>query len=201
MPPDVTAVILAGGRSSRLGVDKCGLKLDGTRTILESLVTKLAPLCAEVLVVSDEPRDLPLGVRLVLDMAVGAGPVRGLYSGLSASGTEHAFAVACDMPFLNSGLIEYMLSLPRDYDVLVPRLRSMALEFELHPLHAIYSRRCLPLLSGLSTEDGIRAIYPQVRTIYLGEAAIDAIDPRRLSFFNINTLEDLGCARELAGTV
>jgi molybdopterin-guanine dinucleotide biosynthesis protein A len=198
--PEVTAIILAGGRSSRLGLDKTELRLGGGETILESVVRKLKPLSSEVLIVSSRSLLPPPGVRMVPDIEIGKGSLRGIYSGLKAAGTEHSLVVACDMPFLNVPLLGYMLGKPRDYDVLVRRVESADGHMMVESLHAVYSRRCIPAIEALARSGSatIREFYPEVLTRYLDQNEIDALDPQHLSFFNINTPEDLAFARSIA---
>jgi molybdenum cofactor guanylyltransferase len=197
----VTTIILAGGKSTRLGMDKRDIKLEGIHNLLESVVDKLKPISTEVLVVSNTQHAVPAGTRPVLDMKVGAGAMRGLYSGLAASQTERSFVVACDMPFLNVELVKAMLEKTRDYDVLVPRLhpRIWGQGPMLHPLHAVYSKRCMPAIErqSASGEMSIQGVYALVKTEYIDEDEINLIDPQHLSFFNINTPEDLEYAKSL----
>ena len=138
--------MLAGGVSRRLGQDKRRLRLWGSAgpTLLEYVVGIVARLCADVVVVLNDPDTwASLPARLVPDVYADGGSLGGIYAGLLAAEHEYALAVACDMPFLNAGLIGAMLARPRDYDVLVPRslqpgTARNALDVE--PLHAIYTR-------------------------------------------------------------
>ncbi|HLA80580.1 MAG TPA: molybdenum cofactor guanylyltransferase, partial [Thermoleophilia bacterium] len=137
--PAVSAIILAGGASSRMGFNKALARLGRGGTLIEKAVAKAAMLSGDVIVVAnDEERYRNLGVRVIPDAYPGSGSLGGIYSGLLAAQHQHAFVVACDMPFLSLPLWRYMLSIPRDYDVLLPRLQGQP-----EPLHAIYSKQCL----------------------------------------------------------
>jgi len=195
---EITAVVLAGGHSSRLGVDKARLKLEGTKTLLENVVERMQHLSADVVVVSNEMTEVA-GTRCVKDALPDGGPLGGLYSGLLAARFVHCFVVACDMPFLNQRLLRYMAEQSRDYDVLVPRLDEELLDFSLHPLHAIYAKRCLPVIEQVfaSGSRTIRDIYPMVKTVYLKKDDIARFDHDEFSFFNINTPHDLAQAKML----
>lgn len=194
--PPISAVILAGGKGKRLGAEKAFLALPGRRPLIEEAVNCLAQVAAEVLVVSarlDGYQRLP--ARLVEDARPGTGALGGLYSGLQAANYDYCLAVACDMPFLSLGLLRYMVGLPRDYDVLVPKLDSY-----LEPLHAVYSRRCLGAIENRLSAGDLRIVgfFDQVRVRYLARHELEAYDPQLLSLFNINTPEQLDYARHVA---
>jgi molybdopterin-guanine dinucleotide biosynthesis protein A len=184
-----SVVILAGGRSQRLGRDKSLLPLGG-EPLLARTVARLAPLSDDLIVVTNhadryEPLGLP--VRLVPDQRPGLGALMGIYSGLRAARHPLALAVACDMPFLNVSLLRYMLALAPDHDVVIPRLDGF-----LEPLHAVYGCACLGPMADV-LEAGRRqiiAFFDQVRVRYVGEGEVDRFDPERLSFVNVNTPQD-----------
>lgn len=194
----LTAVVLAGGKSLRLGQDKTSLLLGG-QTLLERVLRGVALLSEELIVVVAHPQDelhLPadLAVRKVSDLYPGKGSLGGIYSGLAVASAFHSLVVACDMPFLNVKLLRRMKTLASGYDVVIPRLGG-----QLEPLHAIYSKNCLEPIRGLLEQGDLRIIhfFPAVRVRYLEEDEIAAFDSGYLSFFNINTLADLEKARLL----
>ena len=92
------------------------------------------------------------------------------------------------MPFPNLGLLRYMIGLPRDYDILIPRWQG-----QLEPLHAVYSKDCLASIEALLALGNLRIpdFFDQVRVHYVLEEEIDRYDPQRLSLFNINTPDQL----------
>lgn len=195
MPDSITSMVLAGGKSTRLGTDKALLTLcSGQRgvtaqTMMGGIVEKLLTISKEIIVVGDLKRGYEhLKARLVSDVYPGAGSLGGIYSGLQAAIFSHALVVACDMPFLNVRLLRYMISLPRDYDVLIPKLGG-----RLEPLHAIYSKNCLSPIEGLLRcgDLCILDLFDQVRVRYVAEEEIERYDPKHLSFFNINTPSQL----------
>jgi len=196
--PEITAVILAGGQSSRLGFDKARYKLGGTVTLLEIAVEQVRELSSDVVVVSDAVIKID-GVRYVEDVVPDGGTLCGLYSGLMAARFPYSLVVACDMPFLNPGLLRYMAEQPRNFDVLVPRLGEKSFGVELQPLHAVYAKNCLLSIKEVldSGSRTIRDIYPMVKTVYLEQEEIACYDPEGRSFFNINTPQDLALAESL----
>jgi molybdopterin-guanine dinucleotide biosynthesis protein A len=190
----VSAVILAGGRSRRLGVDKALLKLDG-EWLLERIANALARLSDDLFAVVDDLDKLGhLRLRTVADARPGLGPLGGIYSGLLAMRHERGLFVACDMPLLNLNLLRYMVSLSSDFDVVIPRIGH-----NVEPLHAIYSKACVAPIAELLERGDLRIVhfFPRVRVRYVEQPEINAFDPKLWSFFNINTLADLESARQL----
>lgn len=117
----ITTIVLAGGRSRRLGLDKALLCLDD-ETLLEATVKKVAVLGDEVIVAVRGPLPYRLpGVRLVTDVHPGCGPLGGIHAGLAVASNSCCSVVACDMPFLNLDLLRYLISLAEDADVVAPR--------------------------------------------------------------------------------
>jgi molybdopterin-guanine dinucleotide biosynthesis protein A len=196
MPDAISSILLAGGKSSRMGKDKAKLKLDGGLMVLQSIAGKLLMISDEVIVATDGRRyeGLDAGVRWVDDVYPGAGSLVGLYSGLREARSDYALVVACDMPFLNLDLLRYMISLPRGYDALAPKIDD-----KIETLHAIYSKSCLPLIERM-LEAGHKAIidiFPRVQAVYLSREIIERYDPGCRSLFNINSPEQLAEARAI----
>jgi molybdopterin-guanine dinucleotide biosynthesis protein A len=185
----ISVIILAGGQSSRLGRDKSFLLLDG-QPLVGRTVHKLSALSDDLLVVANDAaryERLALPARLVPDERPGEGALMGVYSGLKEARYSHALVVACDMPFLNLSLLRYMLLLVNGHDVVIPRIGGF-----LEPLHAIYSKACLPAMARLLDRGRrqIIAFFHEVRVRYVGEGEIEEFDPRHLSFVNVNTPDD-----------
>lgn len=196
MPSAISSILLAGGKSSRMGEDKARLKLEGELIILQSIARKLLTISDEVIVATDGRRydDLNVRVKWADDVYPGAGSLVGLYSGLREASSDYALVVACDMPFLNLDLLRYMIALPRDYDVLAPKIGT-----RIESLHAIYSKRCLQPIKRLleAGHKKITDIFPEVRVSYLSPEVIERYDPEHRSFFNINSPEQLAEAKAI----
>ena len=194
----VSGVALAGGMSRRLGRNKAVEKIGG-ESLIERVVGRLSQVSSEmIVVVAEESRaealDLPPWVRTAADIYPGSGSLGGIFTGLSAAKGDYGIVVACDMPFLNTELLGFMLDIAPDYDVVVPRLNGRP-----EPLHAIYSKSCLePIEQRLKRNDlKIALFFEEVRVAFVEEDDVDLIDPHHLSFFNVNTQEDLDKALAL----
>jgi molybdopterin-guanine dinucleotide biosynthesis protein A len=193
----VTGIVLAGGSNTRFGGEKAFASIGGVPMVLR-VIDALSHLCSEILLVGGKTISLRglKDVRFVPDAVKGFGAIAGILSGLQESRTEYGFCVGCDMPFLDGQLIRAQIgvALSADpaqcYDVVVP-LHESGLE----PLHALYSRRCIPALRKLvnSGERRIFKLYPLVRTHYFKIGA----DQQKTSFLNVNTNDDLQRAEEI----
>jgi len=192
----MTSIVLAGGRSLRLGRNKI-LETLGGKTLIERVVERLTPISDQVIIATVPGQHLPefhRQVETVFDTYPGKGSLGGLYSGLQAARSLHSLVVAADMPFLNQALLSYMMEVASDFDVVAPRLGGFV-----EPLHAIYSKRCLEAIETQlkSGQLSMKSFFSQVKVRYLDEAELDRFDPEHLSFFNINTKADLEKAKEL----
>ena len=183
----VTAIILAGGRSSRMGSPKALLPFDGEPLIVH-LVRRLAPMFGEVIIVAAPDQALPkLPATVVSDEVAYQGPVGGISYGLRAAAGEFAFVTSCDSAFLNRAVVSYLLSLKDGVDVVVPRWDG-----RVQPLLAVYRRSILPQLEAQIASGELRAsaLLDTVRTRLVDEEEMRALDPEGLSFFNMNTPRD-----------
>ncbi|MDA0734018.1 MAG: molybdenum cofactor guanylyltransferase [Chloroflexi bacterium] len=194
----MSAIVLAGGQSRRLGRAKA-LEQMGGQALICRVIERVSPLTSETIVVVAEharSKSLPLSDsdHVALDIYPGGGSLGGIFSGLSAAKEEWGLVVACDMPFLNQELLMYLLSLREGFDAVVP-----VLEGRPEPTHTLYSKACLPHMEQLlkAKELRISGFYQNVRVRYVAEDDIVKIDPEFLSFFNLNTPGDLERARKL----
>ena len=111
-----TAIILAGGKSSRMGFDKQLLKID-ERRLMDSLIQKLHKEFEEIIIVTNRP-DLYIGLSHIItsDILKEKGPLGGVHAGLKLSSSQYAFIVACDMPNINMEYVNFMKDQLRDLD-------------------------------------------------------------------------------------
>ncbi|ABZ84559.1 molybdopterin-guanine dinucleotide biosynthesis protein a [Heliomicrobium modesticaldum Ice1] len=189
---DAAAIILSGGRNSRMGRNKAFAVVNG-KVVIAQIIEKLKTVTAEIIVVTNCPDDYRhLGVRLTGDIIPDQGPLSGIHAGLIASNYRNNIVVACDMPFVEAPLARALLEEAPGYDVVVPQWRG-----HLQPLFAVYTKTCIDPIEAC-LRGNIRKIvsfYPQVRVCCAGEALLSRWgDPERI-FFNINTPADLETAQ------
>lgn len=185
---EVTGIILAGGKSSRMGTDKALIEFRGKKMIRRTLDV-FKGLFREIIIVTNRPLDyLDQGARIVTDIFPGKGPIGGIHTGLFFSSSEHAFVAACDLPFFNTEFIASLVSRIGNYDIVVPET-----EKGFQPLHAVYSRKCLNRIKTLISEDRLKVsgFYKGFRTLAIPPKEIARFDPENRIFCNVNTPEDL----------
>lgn len=187
----IGVAILAGGQSTRMGTNKALLRSHpGAPTIIEQVLARLRGAGAEPdLIVTNTPHEYGfLGIPMRPDDLPGAGPMGGILTALQHSPHDHTFVVACDMPLLSPDLLRHMLSLPPEYDVLVPRWSDEG-HIYVETLHAIYSRRCIEPIRR-RVEAGklkITDLLQDVSVRYIEEDELRRHDPHLDSFRNVNT--------------
>lgn len=192
---EMSAVILAGGRSSRMGENKLLLPLGGS-TVIGTLLATLTGLFAECVLVTDHPdayREWP--VRLAADIVAGPqkNSLTGIHAGLTVSANPYNFVVAGDMPFVAPELIRSLTARCDGYDVVIPRQGE-----HFQPLCAVYHRNCLPPIADLLARERYKILdfFPAVRVRCVDAAELVSYDRELWSFFNVNTPEDYRLALE-----
>lgn len=191
----VSAVILAGGESRRMGSDKSLLPWHGGRFI-EHIHRQLDELFDEVVIVTNSPSlYTQIPCRKVPDIYYKQGSLAGIHSGLCHARNERIFVVACDMPFLSEEVIRALCIYDRQAEVVIPRG-----EQGLEPLHACYAKSCLPAIEAVldAGKKRIVGFFPQVAVAEMAPAEVRKIDPEGLSFRNINTPEEYFALRDQA---
>ncbi|MFH1087928.1 MAG: molybdenum cofactor guanylyltransferase, partial [Chloroflexota bacterium] len=174
----VTGIVLCGGKGRRLKQDKALLQIGG-QSLVERVVRRLSVVCSPILVVvADRDQQARLSAllpdtKVLADLRPGKGALGGVYTGLSVASTKWGMVLACDMPFVSSDLLEYMISQRHSYDAIAPRARGLP-----EPLHALYSRSCLPTMEGLLDQDRLQVqrLFDSVNTRYVTEVEMATID-------------------------
>lgn len=189
----MNAIILAGGRASRMGsCDKAFLKI-GRSAIIRRQLKILKEIFKEIIIVTNSPNKYRnvKGVSVITDTIPHQGPLGGIYSGLTASGSFYNFVVACDMPFINGELIKYMIKNKDGYDVIIPKIDK-----KLHPLFGIYSKDCIHIIEKMLKDDRLKIsnMFSKVKTHFISKKVVGRFDKKILSLININTKEDLAKA-------
>jgi molybdenum cofactor guanylyltransferase len=196
---DISSIILAGGKSTRLGHDKV-LERVGNTSLLEQVISRIDPLSKEIIVVTAKERAFTQlasrpKVKVVSDIFPGQGSLGGIYTGLAKSDSFYNLVIAADMPFVSASLLKYMIGICEGFDFVLPRVNGL---FE--PLHAIYSKNCITPIESILNEGKkvIVELFKYVKVKYIEADEVDKFDPQHLSFFNINTKEELEMAKRIA---
>jgi len=180
-------IILAGGKSSRMGRNKALLSF-GTKTGIERIVDELRPISSHPIVVTNEPHLFQhLGVRIVQDNYPGMGPLAGLEAGLSATDEEWNVLVACDMPFVSRMLAEELMKRTAEWDCVVPKLDG-----RVHPLFALYNKSILPVVQEKLEGNTLKmmAVLESCHTLYVKEEDLNKVDNLEDALFNMNVPSD-----------
>jgi len=211
----VTGIILAGGRSHRMGRDKAWAELAGRPLIAWVLDALRAVTDQQMVVARDEAQVASLsglGLPVAVDHFPARGPLTGIHAGLKASETDLAVVVACDLPLVRPALLTYLIGAIGTWHAAVPymdegelpasfRAAVPARQAGLQPLMAAYRRRCVAPLEKLLAAGAVptTALIAIVRARVVPPAQWREVDPDGRSFFNVNTHEDLiSAARILA---
>jgi molybdopterin-guanine dinucleotide biosynthesis protein A len=184
----ITVVIMAGGKSSRMGQDKSFVLFAG-RPMIEVIQERVTGLGDELILVTNKPEEYAfLGLPMVSDVYPDHGSLGGIYTAVYHASYPHTLVVACDMPWLNRPLLEYMLTLRQTADVIIPRWQQHP-----EPLHAIYNKACLaPIEANLQAKRlKITGFFDKVQVHYVERAVIEKFDANGRSFANINTPDEL----------
>lgn len=194
-PFPLTGAVLTGGESKRLGFNKAFAEVGG-RPMVERVLEVLGGLFEEVIIVTLEGELYePLGYPVYKDLLPGGNALAGIHTALSVASNDKSFLCACDMPFLNPRLIARLVELSEEADVVVPKS-----EAGLEPLHAVYSKSCLPAIEGSIAKGELKltCYFEEVAVRRVEGEELGALDAEGLSFFNVNTAQDLLRAEALA---
>lgn len=190
MITDCTAIVMAGGDSSRMGTDKANVTLGG-KTLLQTVAATMQQLFPQVIVSVRQPRagiDLPQ----VCDEVPDGGPLAGLAASLGKITTPWAFMVACDMPFVVPEVVELLAKYRLQHQAVVPVVHGHP-----QPLAAFYAASCLATLcaSLAAQQKGLRGVLQQLDVRYVNEAEMLKADPQLRSFFDLDTPQDVEAAK------
>lgn len=185
--PDVTGVILAGGRSRRMGRDKATLEIAG-KALIEGIAELFGQLFPKTLIAGERPDLARPNLPAYADTYPGSA-LGGLHTGLVHAETPYIFVTACDMPFVDEGLIRALLERREGFDVILPGTPE-----GLEPLFACYGQGCLPVINRQLQGGNFRIldIYPELRMRIVGPEELPG--NWRTALTNINTPADLANA-------
>jgi molybdopterin-guanine dinucleotide biosynthesis protein A len=181
-PSPVTAILLAGGKSTRMGKDKRLLKVNGV-PLVNRLCATLGPLFDQLIIATGTDGPSWNGFRSVIDRFPASGPLSGIHAGLSASETEHNFVIACDIPNVNLAALRKLISLSEDCDIVMPSFGNGLAE----PLFAFYRKQVVETALKLLQKGRF-----QVRAL-MEECNSHVVNfPDTGWYVNLNTPEDFG---------
>ena len=186
-----TAIILAGGKSSRMGFDKQFLKLRD-KYIIEMIAEKLQGIFNEIIIVTSRPEEyVKYGFRLAEDEVRDFGPLAGIHVGLKSSGSMYNYVVACDMPFINIEYMKYMMELIKEYDGEVDAVITRLGEW-IEPFNAFYSKSLIHRIEEniQNNKRQINLLLQDTNVLYVSEAKAREFSPDWGMFTNINTFKD-----------
>lgn len=194
--PGLAAAVVVGGASRRMGQPKAFLELAGV-SLIERALAVLRQLTTEIFLVGNDATPYaPFSLPHHSDVLPG-GALAGIHSAVYHSEQAYTLVVACDMPYLNTSLLQAMAASSRSgrYDVVVPTVAGYP-----QGLHAIYGKRCLEAIERRLRADQRKVIsfYPDVRVDYWDEERWQEHDPAGRSFVNLNTPEELAAANQAA---
>ncbi|MCS7180883.1 MAG: molybdenum cofactor guanylyltransferase [bacterium] len=187
----MNSIILAKGeKSKRIHLDKAFVEIEGKKFI-EIIIQKIKPIFENIFIVSISPEKFKNyedeKVKLLKD-DFKCGPIGGIYTGITNSKSTFNFILACDMPFINVELIKYMINLQKDYDILVPIVNK-----RYQVLHSIYGKNVIPVLEEniILKKYKLSEVIKRVKTKFITQEEIEKICEPYISFFNLNTKDDL----------
>ncbi len=192
----VSIAVLAGGQSTRMGQDKAFLKVSG-ESVIERVLAVVRPLSDDCFISTNSPAKYEqFGLRLVSDIYPNKAALGGIYTVIQAARHLGVLVVACDMPFLQADLLNYLMELAPLADVVVPVVNPPQPE----TLHAIYSKRCLPAIESRLFANRLRitGFFEAVSVRYVERQEIATFDRDFHSFVNMNTPSEWQAVQALA---
>jgi molybdenum cofactor guanylyltransferase len=185
---NVSAAIMAGGKSRRMGRDKAWLDLGDGRPIVRRVIDVARQVADETFLVANDERFFALGLPVVPDRFPDGGVLGAIATGLAAAAHDRVVVVACDMPFLQADVLRFLIERCDGWDAVVPKVGE-----ELETLHAVYTRACVAPIERALAAGGRRvtSFFADVRVRTIGEADLRDLDPDLRSVTNVNTPEEL----------
>lgn len=180
---NITGIILAGGKSSRMGTDKGLLKLN-KKPFVQHSIDALKPLVSEILIVSDNSDYDEFGYKRVEDIIKSAGPVSGIYSGLEASKTKYNLMLSCDIPMINTEVLQKLIDATDDTsDIIQAESNGKTM-----PLIALYKKHIKDTFKNFLEQDE-RRLRVVIKACNYKNVVLD--EAYQSTTLNVNTKEEL----------
>ena len=186
---NVTGVILAGGKSSRMGSDK-GLLLINGRPMIQMIIDAMKPLVKEIIIISGNDAYGELGYQVYPDIIKEKGPVGGIYTALSHAETEFSLCVSCDTPYVTTKLLKKLIEESEGN-----RATLFNYNGKLQPVISLYQTNVVSLIKGYLDENRLKLMLVN-KNLDCKIIKIDSDDFEEKTFFNVNTPEDLKKSRD-----
>ncbi|KMT23096.1 molybdenum cofactor guanylyltransferase [Clostridium cylindrosporum] len=184
-----SAVILAGGKSSRMGFDKKDMVINNER-LLVSMVRKLRDIFDEIILITNNENSLNIFDKTSKDIIKSLGPLSGIYTGLSLASSEYVYFIACDMPVINKSYILYMIKQleNKNAEACVTRYNEW-----IEPFNAFYSKVVSTSIEEFLNNNrrSIYSLVSSLNTIYIEENIAREFSKDFEMFYNLNTKEDI----------
>jgi molybdenum cofactor guanylyltransferase len=180
---NITGIILAGGKNSRMGSDK-GLLQVGGKSIIERQIGVLQPLVKNIIIIHNEDNYAHLGYQIYKDIIPDSGPMGGIYTALMVSQTAKIFVLSCDMPFISPELIKLIIENAEHCEIAIPRHGE-----KLEPLCAVYDQSCLETFKELLDQKTLK-MMDALKFFKVKELTVPQEILETQPFTNINTPED-----------
>ncbi|PIQ89169.1 MAG: hypothetical protein COV72_04445 [Candidatus Omnitrophica bacterium CG11_big_fil_rev_8_21_14_0_20_42_13] len=192
----ISAAILAGGKGRRLAAQKGLLQIGGEAIIARQLKLLKSIFTKVIIIANNKEPYHGMEADIFGDIILDKGPLGGLYSAIKYSQSDYTFIAACDMPYLNTALIRYMLDNLGGYDVVVPEFNQRR-----QPLFAFYSNKCLAAIEKQIESNNLKVsdFFSSLKTRVIGHVEVVKFDINGLSFNNVNTREDYERIKNAAG--
>ncbi len=191
-----SGVILAGGKSSRMKFNKAFAIISG-QPVVRIIIDKFKVFFDETLIISNELLLYgDLGLEVCPDVFPGLGPVAGIHSALYHARYDKVFVMGCDMPFMSLEVVNFLFDSLAEYDSVVPELDG-----RLQPLSAVYSKKCLPVLTACLENDKLKLIrvFEELNACVIPQIELEEFGNPREIFMNVNDQAALDYAKQIAG--
>ncbi|MGI6453845.1 MAG: molybdenum cofactor guanylyltransferase [Syntrophomonadaceae bacterium] len=193
---NISGVILAGGKSSRMNFNKAFAYV-GDKTVIEIICAKFASFFSETIIISNQPHLYQKYCdKVFVDIYPGRGPMSGIHAAIYHSSNDAIFVLGCDMPFVNMQIVSYLISQLNGYDCVIPRVDGY-----LQTTCGLYTKKCYPVLTECLEKNKLKLslTFAQLHTRLVEEEELAPWGNIRESFFNLNDPDTLKKAREISG--
>jgi molybdopterin-guanine dinucleotide biosynthesis protein A len=181
---NITGIVLAGGKSSRMGTDKGVMELNGKK-VIQYVLDALVPIVDDILIIANNDHYDNFAYPVYKDIIKDCGPMGGIYTGLINSTTMKNIVVSCDIPFITSPMLLHIISESGNYEITVPKHDG-----RLEPLCAVYTKQC----TGKFKELLEKKVWKMQEALnYFKTQQLNISDTKEMArnFININTPEEL----------